>query len=216
MEHVKLITEVTQDVDVVCESKDGDEQLYIEGIFMQSEKMNRNGRIYPKDTLVKEATRYNKEFVQTHRAMGELGHPEGPSVNLDRVSHLITKLESRDNDVYGKAKLLETPTGKIAKSLIKEGVKLGVSTRGMGSIHRKDGANIVGEDFMLAAVDIVADPSAPDAFVNGIMEGKEWVWQNGALKEVQIESYKNQINSSQSKKELEENILRVWNHFLRG
>jgi hypothetical protein len=216
MEHVKLITEVTQDVDVVCESKDGDEQLYIEGIFMQSEKMNRNGRIYPKDTLVKEATRYNKEFVQTHRAMGELGHPEGPSVNLDRVSHLITKLESRDNDVYGKAKLLETPTGKIAKSLIKEGVKLGVSTRGMGSIQRKDGANIVGEDFMLAAVDIVADPSAPDAFVNGIMEGKEWVWQNGALKEVQIESYKNQINSSQSKKELEENILRVWNHFLRG
>jgi hypothetical protein len=216
MEHVKLITEVTQDVDVVCESKDGDEQLYIEGIFMQSEKMNRNGRIYPKDTLVKEATRYNKEFVQTHRAMGELGHPEGPSVNLDRVSHLITKLETRDNDVYGKAKLLETPTGKIAKSLIKEGVKLGVSTRGMGSIQRKDGANIVGEDFMLAAVDIVADPSAPDAFVNGIMEGKEWVWQNGALKEVQIESYKNQINSSQSKKELEENILRVWNHFLRG
>ena len=215
MEHIKLITEVTQDVDVVCESKDGDEQLYIEGIFMQSEKKNRNGRIYPKDTLVKEATRYNKEFVQTHRAMGELGHPEGPSVNLDRVSHLITKLETRDNDVYGKAKLLETPTGKIAKSLIKEGVKLGVSTRGMGSIQRKDGVNIVGEDFMLAAVDIVADPSAPNAFVNGIMEGAEWVWDGGVLREKQMSEYKEQIERT-SKRELEQKAIKVFEDFIKN
>ena len=212
---IKLITELTHDIRVLNEGKDGSDAYFIEGIFMQAEKKNRNGRVYPRDILMKEAQRYTQEFVSTNRAMGELGHPEGPTVNLDRVSHLITKLDVNEDNIVGKAKILETPTGNIAKSLLKEGVKLGVSTRGMGSLRERNGVNVVQPDFMLAAVDIVADPSAPDAFVNGIMEGKEWVWQNGHLKEVRIDTYRKRISKA-NRRNLEEVKLQVWKDFLRN
>ena len=193
---MKLIAEQIQEVEYITEDKDGGgKDMKIRGIFMQADQKNRNGRVYPMGVLTKEVARYNKEFVAEGRAFGELGHPEGPTVNLDRVSHMITKLEANGKNFVGEAKLLSTPMGEIAKALIKDGGKLGVSSRGMGSLENKSGANYVKDDFYLAtAADIVADPSAPQAFVEGIMEGKEWVWDNGLLKEVEIQNIKDEIN----------------------
>jgi outer membrane protein assembly factor BamA len=182
---------------------------------MQSSVKNRNGRVYPQNVLVKECKRYITEYVNKGRALGELNHPTGPTVNLDRVSHIVKELYEDGNNVYGKAKVLDTPMGKIVKNLIDEGAQLGVSTRGMGSLKSKNGYQEVQEDFMLAAIDIVADPSAPNAFVNGIMEGKEWVFENGFWSERQINSAKNFIKKS-SKKELNENIVKVFNKFFKG
>ena len=181
---MKLISEEIESVEVLTEEKDGKKTLYIQGPFLQAEIVNRNKRCYPLQTMVNEVKRYNEAHVGTGRALGELGHPDGPQINLDRVSHKIVSLQQEGNNFVGKAQILSTPMGKIASSLIGEGVKLGVSSRGMGSIISRDGVNYVGEDFMLAtAADIVADPSAPDAFVDGIMEGKEWVWEGGMLRE---------------------------------
>ena len=208
-----LITEHTEDINLITEEVDGEKQYHIDGIFMQAEQKNRNGRVYPKKTLMNEVARYNNEYVKPSRAMGELGHPEGPQLNLERVSHLIKELRVDGNDVYGKAKILDTPYGKIVKDLIKEGVKIGVSSRGMGSLKQKNGINEVQEDFSLAAVDIVADPSAPDAYVQGIMEGKEWVWENGILTSRTIESHAKHISRA-SKAELEEAKLLVFADFL--
>lgn len=211
---MKLITENIEDIQILTEEKDGKKNLYIEGVFLQSEIKNRNGRIYPFSVLEKEVNRYNEEYVKTGRALGELGHPDGPTVNLDRVSHRITSLKAEGNNFIGKAQILATPMGNIAKSLLEEGVKLGVSSRGMGSIDRQEHANYVMDDFMLAtAADIVADPSAPDAFVNGIMEGKEWVWDNGILQEKTVAKYQRHINES-SRRELEARTLQVFEHFL--
>jgi hypothetical protein len=193
--NMKLIAEQIQEVEYIVEEKDGGKDMKIRGIFMQADMKNRNGRVYPMGVLNKEVARYNKEFVAEGRAFGELGHPEGPTVNLDRVSHMITKLEADGKNFIGEAKLLSTPMGEIAKALIKDGGKLGVSSRGMGSLENRGGANYVKDDFYLAtAADIVADPSAPQAFVEGIMEGKEWVWDNGLLKEVEIQNIKDEIN----------------------
>lgn len=204
-ESIKYLTEA---------SEKGEKQYFIEGIFMQSEVKNRNGRVYPQDVLAKEVERYNKEFVKQNRAMGELGHPEGPTVNLDRVSHLIKDLRVEGKEIYGKAKILTNQKhGKIAKDLLDEGCRLGVSSRGMGSLQEKNGVNYVQDDFMLSTVDIVADPSAPNAFVNGIMEGKQWVWENGIIKEQTIAGYKKIIKASSSRK-LEENALAVFRDFL--
>src|SRR6056300_1826238 len=195
---MKLIAEQIQEVEYITEEKDGGgKEMKIRGIFMQADQKNRNGRVYPFNILQKEVNRYNKEFVAEGRAFGELGHPEGPTVNLDRVSHMITKLEADGKNFIGEAKLLSTPMGEIAKALIKDGGKLGVSSRGMGSLESRSGANYVKDDFYLAtAADIVADPSAPQAFVEGIMEGKEWVWDNGLLKEVEIQNIKDEINEN--------------------
>ena len=208
-----LITEVNDNVNLITEEVNGEKQYHIDGIFMQAEQKNRNGRVYPQKTLMKEVQRYNNEYVKTNRAMGELGHPDGPQLNLERVSHLIKELRVDGNDIYGRAKILDTPYGKIVKDLVKEGVKIGVSSRGMGSLKQVNGVNEVQEDFNLAAVDIVADPSAPDAFVEGIMEGKEWVWENGILTARRIESYKKQIKSA-SKSNLEEAKLYAFADFL--
>ena len=208
-----LITEVNDNVKLVTEEVNGEKQYHIDGIFMQAEQKNRNGRVYPQKTLMKEVKRYNNEYVKTNRAMGELGHPDGPQLNLERVSHLIKELRVDGNDIYGRAKILDTPYGKIVKDLVKEGVKIGVSSRGMGSLKQVNGVNEVQEDFNLAAVDIVADPSAPNAFVEGIMEGKEWVWENGILTARRIESYKKQIKSA-SKSNLEEAKLYAFADFL--
>ena len=211
---MKLITENIEEVKLLTEEKDGQKHLYIEGVFLQSEVKNRNGRVYPFSVLEKEVGRYNEEYVSKGRALGELGHPDGPTVNLDRVSHRITTLKAEGNNFVGKARILDTPMGNIAKSLLGEGVKLGVSSRGMGSIDKREDANYVMDDFMLAtAADIVADPSAPDAFVNGIMEGKEWVWDNGLLKEKTVAKYQGYISES-SKKDLEARTLKVFEHFL--
>jgi len=211
---MKLITEQIENVNVITEGKGDSKKLYIEGVFLQSELKNRNGRMYPFSVLEKEVNRYNEEYIKTSRALGELGHPDGPTVNLDRVSHRITSLTAEGNNFIGKAQILDTPMGKIAKSLLEDGVKLGVSSRGMGSIDRREEMNVVMDDFMLAtAADIVADPSAPDAFVNGIMEGKEWVWHNGILKETEVAKYKGVMDAS-SRQELEEKTLKVFNDFL--
>jgi hypothetical protein len=211
---MKLITENIEDINILVEEKDGEKHLYIEGVFLQSEIKNRNGRIYPLDVLTKEVERYSEEYVKAGRALGELGHPDGPTVNLDRVSHKITSLKAEGNNFMGKARILDTPMGKIAKSLLGEGVKLGVSSRGMGSLKEENGVKYVSDDFMLAtAADIVADPSAPDAFVNGIMEGKEWVWEGGLLRERQIQEMKKEIDNS-SKVELEEKMLSAFDQFL--
>ena len=213
---MKLITEINEEVKILTEeSESGSKNFYIEGIFMQAERKNRNGRMYPVDVLAKEANRYITEYVMKNRAYGELGHPDGPSINLERVSHMIKELRQEGNDFYGKAKIMDTPYGNIVKNLISEGACVGVSTRGMGSLEeRSDGTRVVKDDFYLAtAADIVADPSAPDAFVRGIMEGKEWVWDNGIIKEVQISQYKETIKKS-SKKNLEENMLKTFNNFL--
>jgi len=211
---MKLITENIEDINILVEEKDGEKHLYIEGVFLQSEIKNRNGRIYPLDVLTKEVERYSEEYVKAGRALGELGHPDGPTVNLDRVSHKITSLKAEGNNFMGKARILDTPMGKIAKSLLGEGVKLGVSSRGMGSLKEENGVKYVSDDFMLAtAADIVADPSAPDAFVNGIMEGKEWVWEGGLLRERQIQEMKKEIDNA-SKVELEEKMLSAFDQFL--
>lgn len=208
-----LITENVEEINVIVEETQGKKHLYIEGIFLQAEIKNRNGRVYPYDILSKEVQRYNEHYVKTGRALGELGHPDGPSVNLERVCHRIIELRSEGSNFYGKAKILDTPTGQIAKSLLEEGVKLGVSSRGMGSLEERNGTNYVRSDFMLAtAADIVADPSAPDAFVNGIMEGKEWIWQNGILKEQQIDTYSRYISKS-TRKNIEERKLKAFQHF---
>ena len=213
---MKLITEQIDDVKVITEGKGDDKKLYIEGVFLQAELKNRNGRVYPFKVLENEVGRYNEEYVKTKRALGELGHPDGPTVNLDRVSHRITSLRAEDNNFIGKAQILDTPMGKIAKSLLGEGVQLGVSSRGMGSIEQREETNYVMDDFMLAtAADIVADPSAPDAFVNGIMEGKEWVWNNGILKETRVAKYQRYMSEA-TRQNLEERTLKVFGDFLSG
>ena len=213
---MKLITEQIENVNVITEGKGDSKKLYIEGVFLQSELKNRNGRMYPFSVLEKEVNRYNEEYVKTSRALGELGHPDGPTVNLDRVSHRITSLSAEGNNFIGKAQILDTPMGKIAKSLLEDGVKLGVSSRGMGSIDKREDCNVVMDDFMLAtAADIVADPSAPDAFVNGIMEGKEWAWDNGILKETEVAKYKRYMDSA-TRRNLEERTLTVFGNFLTG
>jgi hypothetical protein len=212
---MKLITESIEDIQILEEESNGKKILHIEGVFLQGDIKNRNGRVYPFGVLEREVGRYNEQYVTVGRALGELGHPDGPTVNLDRVSHKIVSLKSEGSNFIGKAQILNTPMGNIAKSLLESGVKLGVSSRGMGSIEEKNGANYVRDDFMLAtAADIVADPSAPDAFVNGIMEGKEWVWENGIIKEVNIAKYHKYISES-TRKNLEEKSLKVFNHFLQ-
>ena len=213
---MKLITEEVESVEFIVEEKNGKKSMFIEGIFLQGNIKNRNGRMYPVETLAREVGRYNENFVMKGRALGELGHPDGPTVNLDRVSHKITTLEQRGDNFWGKAKLLETPMGKIAKSLIDEGVQLGVSSRGVGSlIVTNEGYKKVGEDFMLAtAADIVADPSAPDAFVSGIMEGKEWVWEGGILREQLASQTKKRINTLIDQRKLDEQKLNLFNEFL--
>ena len=208
-----LITEVNDNINLVTEEVNGERQYHIDGIFMQAEQKNRNGRVYPSKVLMNEVKRYNNEYVKSSRAMGELGHPEGPQLNLERVSHLIKELRIDGNDVYGKAKILDTPYGKIVKNLIGEGVKIGVSSRGMGSLKQRDGINEVQDDFSLAAVDIVADPSAPNAFVQGIMEGKQWVWENGILTSRVIDTYKKHIQRA-NKTDLEEAKLCAFADFL--
>ena len=209
-----LITEVNDNVNLVTEEVNGEKQYHIDGIFMQAEQKNRNGRVYPNKVLMNEVKKYNNDYVKSKRAMGELGHPDGPQLNLERVSHLINELRIDGNDVYGKAKILDTPYGKIVKNLSSEGVKIGVSSRGMGSLKQNNnGVNEVQDDFSLAAVDIVADPSAPNAFVEGIMEGKEWVWENGILTARRIESYKKHIKRA-SKTNLEEAKLYAFADFL--
>ena len=211
---MKLITETIEDVKLVTEEKNGKKLLYIEGVFLQSELKNRNGRMYPFSVLDREVKRYNEEYVKSKRALGELGHPDGPTINLDRVSHRITSLRAEGNNFIGKAQILDTPMGNIAKNLLSEGVQLGVSSRGMGSIQKSEDCSIVADDFMLTtAADIVADPSAPDAFVNGIMEGKEWVWCNGILKETEVAKYKGIMDAS-SRQELEEKTLKIFEDFL--
>ena len=195
---MKLIREEIESVEFLVEQKNGKKSMYIEGVFLQGNIKNRNGRMYPMETLRKEVSRYNENHVQAGRALGELGHPDGPTVNLDRVSHKIVSLRESGDNFIGKAKILNTPMGKIASSLIEEGVKLGVSSRGIGSLKAtREGVNVVSDDFMLAtAADIVADPSAPDAFVDGIMEGKEWVWDNGILKESAVAQIKTEIDEA--------------------
>ena len=213
---MKLITEEISDVKFITEGKGSKKKMYIEGVFLQGDLKNRNGRMYPVNTLAKEVNRYNEAFVAKGRALGELGHPDGPTVNLDRVSHKITSLRQEGNNFVGKAQLLDTPMGKIAKSLLDEGVTLGVSSRGVGSLRESsNGCKVVGEDFMLAtAADIVADPSAPDAFVSGIMEGKEWVWEGGILREQLASQTKKHINTLVDQKVLEEHKLNLFNEFL--
>jgi hypothetical protein len=213
---MKLITEEISKVEFITEGKGSTKKSYIKGIFLQAEQVNRNGRMYPLAIMEREVNRYNENFVQKGRALGELGHPDGPTVNLDRVSHKICELNRDGNNFIGKAQLLETPMGKIAMSLIKEGVCLGVSSRGVGSLRMtNEGHKVVGEDFMLAtAADIVADPSAPDAFVQGIMEGKEWVWEGGILREKLAEQTQKRINTLVDQKRLEEHKLNLFNEFL--
>ena len=213
---MKLITEEVLQVKFITEGKGTEKKMYIEGVFLQGDICNRNGRMYPMDTLSREVRRYNEAFVCKGRALGELGHPDGPTVNLDRVSHKIVSLEQKGSNFVGKAQLLETPMGKIAKSLISEGVCLGVSSSGVGSLKlTKEGHKIVAEDFMLAtAADIVADPSAPDAFVQGIMEGKEWVWEGGILREQLASNTQRRINTLVDQKRLDEHRVQLFQDFL--
>ena len=210
---VKLISEEIQDVEYICEQKeDGKKNYKIKGVFMQADIKNRNGRVYPMEVLNKEVRRYNKEYINEKRAFGELGHPDCPTVNLERASHMITKLYPDGKNFIGEAKIMSTPMGEIVKTLMDEGAKLGVSSRGMGSLDQKNGANYVRDDFYLAtAADIVADPSAPNAFVEGIMEGKEWVWNNGSLVEAELERAKQRINERVRKRQVNENALEFIN-----
>ena len=213
---MKLIREEIESVEFLVENKNGKKSMYIEGVFLQADMKNRNGRVYPMETLRREVGRYSENHITSGRALGELGHPEGPTVNLDRVSHKIVSLKESGSNFIGKAKILGTPMGKIASSLIEEGVKLGVSSRGVGSLQQtKEGYSVVGEDFMLAtAADIVADPSAPDAFVSGIMEGKDWVWDGGILRERFAEKTYKHINTLVDQKKLDEQKLALFNDFL--
>ena len=215
---MKLITEEIEKVKVITEEKNGKKSLFIEGIFLQADKPNRNKRMYEMRILEREVNRYNDSFITKGRALGELGHPDGPTVNLDRVSHKIVDLHREGSNFVGKAKILETPMGKIAASLLGEGVSLGVSSRGVGTLKpTNEGYSVVGEDFMLAtAADIVADPSAPDAFVQGIMEGKEWVWDGGILREKLAENAKKSINTLVDQRRLEEHKLNLFNEFLNS
>ena len=213
---MKLITEEVQKVKFITEGRGANKKMYIEGVFLQGDIKNRNGRLYPVSTLAREVGRYNESFVKKGRALGELGHPDGPTVNLDRVSHKIVSLKENGSNFIGKAKILGTPMGKIAQSLLGEGVKLGVSSRGIGSLQQtREGVNIVGEDFTLAtAADIVADPSAPDAFVSGIMEGKDWVWDGGILREKYASKTYKTINTLVDQRKLDEQKLSLFNDFL--
>ena len=212
---MKLISEEITSAEMLVEETNGKKDYKIKGVFLQSNIKNRNGRIYPKEILAKEVTRYNKEFINKKRAFGELGHPDGPTVNLERVSHMITKLYPDGDNFIGEAKVMNTPYGKIVKGVIDEGAQLGVSSRGMGSLINRGGKNYVKDDFYLAtAADIVADPSAPDAFVEGIMEGKEWVWENGALIEKDIEAWRMEVYKAK-KRELDEKKLKVFESMLK-
>ena len=212
---MKLITETIENIEVLTEQNaNGKKDYKIKGIFMQADIKNRNGRIYPVGTLAKEVKRYNEQFINKKRAFGELGHPDGPTVNLERVSHMITSLKPEGKNFVGEAKIMDTPYGKIVKNLIDEGAQLGVSSRGMGSLQSGSQGNVVGKDFYLAtAADIVADPSAPDAFVEGIMEGKEWVWDNGVLKSMEVERYKEEIEKTK-RAELAEKKASIFKDFL--
>ena len=211
---MKLISDNIENIEFITEAKEGGGKNYkIRGVFLQADVKNRNGRVYPYPVLQKEVKRYNKEFIQKKRAFGELGHPDGPTVNLERVSHMITDLYADESNFLGEAKIMDTPYGKIVKNLIDEGAQLGVSSRGMGSLEPKSGAQYVRDDFYLAtAADIVADPSAPNAFVEGIMEGKEWVWDNGIVKEVDIENYQKQIEAKRINRQ--EATLAAWEDFV--
>jgi len=211
---MKLITETIENIEVLKEERNGKKDYKIRGVFMQADIKNRNGRIYPVGTLAKEVKRYNEQFINKKRAFGELGHPDGPTVNLERVSHMITSLKPEGKNFIGEAKIMDTPYGKIVKNLIDEGAQLGVSSRGMGSLQSGSQGNVVGKDFYLAtAADIVADPSAPDAFVEGIMEGKEWVWDNGVLKSMEVEKYKEEIEKTK-RAELAETKASIFKDFL--
>ena len=211
---MKLITETIENIEVLTEERNGKKDYKIKGIFMQADIKNRNGRIYPVGTLAKEVKRYNEQFINKKRAFGELGHPDGPTVNLESVSHMITSLKPEGKNFIGEAKIMDTPYGKIVKNLIDEGAQLGVSSRGMGSLQSGSQGNVVGKDFYLAtAADIVADPSAPDAFVEGIMEGKEWVWDNGVLKSMEVEKYKEEIEKTK-RAELAEKKASIFKDFL--
>ena len=212
---MKLISEQIQNAEYLVEEKNGKKEYKIKGVFLQSEIKNRNGRVYPREILAREVNRYTKEFINKNRAFGELGHPDGPTVNLERVSHMIKALYPEGNNFIGEARVLDTPYGKIVKSLIDEGARLGVSSRGMGTLSNSQGANVVNNDFYLAtAADIVADPSAPDAFVEGIMEGKEWIWDNGILKEAQVKELKLQVESKERIARAEKNAI-VFENFLK-
>ncbi len=212
---MKLIKETVEAVSYLTEESNGTKSMFIEGPFLVADEKNKNGRIYESKILAKEVNRYNEEYVSKNRAFGELGHPDTPSINLDRVSHLIVKLEQRENRFHGKAKILETPMGKIARSLIEGGASLGVSSRGMGSLVNRNGINYVQPDFYLAtAADIVADPSAPGAFVEGIMEGKEWIWDNGIIKEADISEMRDNIRRA-NKKQLEERMVKQFENFIQ-
>ena len=212
---MKLISEEVCSAEYLVEEKNGKKNYTIKGVFLQSNIKNRNGRVYPKDILMTEVKRYNSEFINKNRAFGELGHPDGPTVNLERVSHMIKKLYPDGDNFIGEAKIMDTPYGKIVKGLIDEGAQLGVSSRGMGSIEQRNGASYVKNDFMLAtAADIVADPSAPQAFVEGIMEGKEWVWDNGVLVEQDIEAWKMEMIKTKQKA-LEEKKINIFGEFIR-
>ena len=215
---MKLIREEIEQVEVIVEERNGKKNMFIEGIFLQGDLKNRNGRMYPMETLRREVQRYSENHIHAGRALGELGHPDGPTVNLDRVSHKIVSLKESGNNFIGKAKILSTPMGKIAESLISEGVKLGVSSRGIGSLKQtREGVNVVGDDFMLStAADIVSDPSAPDAFVEGIMEGKDWVWDGGILREAQVAKTYKYINTLVDQKQLDEKKLDIFNSFLNS
>ena len=211
---MKLITETIESVKYITEEKNGVKSLYIQGPFLVAETVNGNGRTYPLQTMINEVKRYSDKYIKENRAFGELGHPDTPSINLDRVSHMITSLKQEGNIFVGKAKILETPMGKIAKSLMEGGATLGVSSRGMGSLKNVNGTNVVQDDFYLAtAADIVADPSAPGAFVQGIMEGKEWVWDNGVVKEMDVNAYYNEIKNARQK-QLDEVSLKIFENFL--
>jgi len=212
---MKLITETTENIQTIVESNEaGGKNYFIKGIMMEAGVVNRNKRLYNESTLIKETRRYVVEYVNKKRALGELNHPSGPTVNLDRVSHMITNLQENGKQIIGKAKIMDTPMGKIVKNLIDEGAQLGVSSRGMGSLKSQNGVNVVQEDFTLAAIDIVADPSAPNAFVDGILEGKEWIWDNGLLVEKEIAKYHKQLKRT-SKRKLEENAIKLFADFLR-
>jgi hypothetical protein len=215
---MKLIREEIEKVEVITEEKNGKKTLYIQGPFLQTEQKNRNGRVYRRSVMEREVKRYTDDHIAKGRALGELGHPDGPTINLDRVSHKIISLEQKGNDFIGKAQILSTPMGKIAESLLKEGVCLGVSSRGIGSLRQtREGYSEVGEDFMLAtAADIVADPSAPDAFVQGIMEGKEWVWEGGILREQIATKTAKRINTLVDQRALEEHKINLFNDFLNS
>ena len=215
---MKLICEVNEELEVITEAaEDGGKNNFIEGVFMQGGVKNKNGRIYPVDVLKNEVNRYNKQYVKENRAYGELGHPTGPTINLDRVSHVIKELHQDGNNFVGKAKVMDTPSGNIVKNLMKEGCRLGVSSRGMGTLHKKGDAMEVGKDFYLAtAGDIVADPSAPNAFVQGVMEGVEWIWDNGIIKESEIAEYKGSMENAAKAKQTESEMMNVWKKFVRS